>query len=107
MTDDEWQRLADNFNASTLLEAMDCLAAMRHYFTDQEDRHVSPLHDGFGALYHLAHAVIHEGLTHQAPALFSLANNLDSQLTDLMTLLETVQHRVQALLALYPKRLMN
>jgi hypothetical protein len=105
MTDDERQILYDNYETQWLLEAVDQVDILRDFLNDGANRQPPAIRTELLQLHQLAMAVINDGGRGQAEELFDRAEDLDAQVSDMMTELEKIQDTLAKLVALRPESL--
>lgn len=102
ITDDEWQRLYENFETTDLLRAVDAVDKLRDDLNDREYGAPPQIRCDLLKLHQLAMDVINNGSKSQAGELFELACDLDLQVDQMMEALEQVQETLSRLMTLYP-----
>lgn len=103
MREEEYLRLYQNFETRRLLDAVDAVDNLRDDLNDGEDGRPPELRSRLLKLHTLAMAVVNEGARSRAAALFELAADLDMQVSQMLTELESIQETLDALLALAPE----
>ncbi|WP_235183261.1 transposase [Deinococcus phoenicis] len=103
MTEEEYLRLYQNFETRRLLDAVDAVDRLRDDLGDDEDGRPPELRSRLLKLHTLAMAVVNEGARSRAAALFELADDLDMQVSQMLTELESIQDTLDALMALAPE----
>lgn len=103
MREEEYLRLYQNFETRRLLDAVDAVDNLRDDLNDGEDGRPPELRSRLLKLHTLAMAVVNEGARSRADAMFELAADLDMQVSQMMTELESIQETLDALLALAPE----
>lgn len=105
MTDDEWQKLYENFETTDLLRAVDSIDRLRDDLNDREHGAPPEIRSELLKLHQLAMDVINSGSKSQAAEFFELAGKLDIQVEEMMEALEQVQDTLSKLMELYPESL--
>lgn len=102
MTDDELQHLAENFETTALLTAVDQLDTVRGLLRD--DGFAPPeIRNDLLKLHGLAMDVVNNGFVHKAPDLFELADDLSFQVFEMIEALQQVQDTLDKLAGLCPE----
>ena len=105
MTEDEWQQLYEGFETTDLLTAVDQLDAVRNIVGDGENWEPPEIRTDLLKLHQLAMDVVNQGATSKAQEMFALADDIDSQVFDMLEALEAIQRTLQTLTRLYPESL--
>ncbi len=84
MTEDEWQRLYEGFETTDLLTAVGQLDAVRRIVGDGENWEPPEIRTDLLKLHQLAMDVVNHGVTDKAQEMFELADDIDSQVFDMM-----------------------
>ena len=100
MKDAIWQRLHENFEIYTLLQAVDALDEARGVLADTEEGGPLQMRHDLLNLYGLAMELINEGFRSRGEEMVNLAVDLQSGINHLITLLEEVQTPLDQLLEL-------
>src|SRR5579871_6381306 len=103
MTDEEWQRLYENFETMWLLSAVDDIDNLRGYLGDGPNFEPPEIRTDLLKLHQLAMDVVNNGWTSALPELRELADDLEVQTSEMMDILEKVQKVLQKLNHLLPK----
>lgn len=103
MTEEEYRRLYQSFETRRLLDAVDAVDKLRDDFGDDEDGRPPELRTQLLRLHTLAMAVVNEGARSQAPKLFDLAVELELQVSQALTELESIQDTLSALVDFAPE----
>ena len=98
----KWDRLTENFETMSLLQAVDAVDRLRERVSD--DGHRPPeLRDRLLKLHELAMDVISRGHKAKIGAMFDLANELSTDVDDMVEALRVIQNSVEELVALDPR----
>ena len=103
MTDEEWQRLYENFETMWLLGAVDDIDNLRGYLGDGPNFEPPQIRTDLLKLHQLAMDVVNNGWESNLPELIELADDLEFQTSEMMDILEKVQDVIQKLLHLLPE----
>jgi hypothetical protein len=104
ITDDELQHLAENFETTALLTAVDRIDLVRGRLKD--DGLAPPeIRDDLLKLHGMAMDVVNNGFVRRAPEMFALADDLSGQVFDLIEALQQVQDTLDKLVGLQPEDL--
>jgi hypothetical protein len=104
MTDDDWQRLDENFDPHRLVEAVDDLDTLRGILSEDGNR-PPEIRDRLLRLHALAMAVVNEGSHRQAPELFDLAMELEDEAFTMLEAITRIHDTLSALIELGPEDL--
>jgi len=104
MTDDDWQRLYEDFDTQRLLDAVGELDALRSIFSDDGLR-PPEIRNRLLRLHALAMAVVNEGSHRQAPELFDLAMELEDEAFTMLEAITELHEALSALVELRPESL--
>ena len=96
------QKLYENFETTTLLDAVDHLDRLRAELGDDEDFRPPTLRQDLLRLHQLAMDVVNSGYLNKGEELFDLAFELEDQVFGLMENLEAIQDTLSALTDLAP-----
>jgi hypothetical protein len=105
MTEEEWQRLYEGFETADVLTAVDQLDGVRSIVGDGENWEPPEIRTDLLKLHQLAMDVVNHGVTDKAQEMFELADDIDSQVFDMIQALETIQRTLTTLTRLYPDSL--
>ena len=105
MNEEELEEIQDNFDTSTILEAVGSIDELRKYLNDRDFNKPPELRDRLLKLHDLADKVINNGWTGQAEEMFELAGELEGDVLDMLEELEKVQLTLSNLVNLYPSSL--
>ena len=105
MTEDERQKLHENFDTYWLLSAVDQLDKVRGYLAGPDGWKPPEIRSDLLKLHQMAMDVVNKGWTDQAREFFELANDLEDQFLDMADSLESIQETLYKLTALYPESL--
>ena len=105
MTDDEWQKLYENFETTWLLSAVDHLDAVRRHLADGDHWEPPEIRTDLLKLHQLAMDVVNNGWTSKAREFFDMAGDLEMQISEIIESLEFIQNVLFKLTALYPESL--
>ena len=101
MTDDDWQKLYEDFDTQRLLDAVDEVDMLRGVLGD--DGHRPPeIRDRLLRLHGLAVAVVNEGSQREAPELFDLAEELEDEAFTMLEAITRLHETLSALVELRP-----
>ena len=104
MTDDDWQKLYEDFDTQRLLDAVDEVDTLRGILGD--DGHRPPeIRDRLLRLHGLAMAVVNEGAQRRAPELFDLAEELEDEAFTMLEAITRLHETLSALVELRPASL--
>ena len=96
------QKLYENFETTTLLDAVDHLDRLRSELSDDEDFRPPTIRQDLLRLHQLAMEVVNSGYLSKGEELFDLAFDLEDQVFGLMENLEAIQDTLSALTQLAP-----
>ena len=96
------QKLYENFETTTLLDAVDHLDRLRSELADDEDFRPPTIRQDLLRLHQLAMDVVNSGYLSKGEELFNLAFDLEDQVFGLMENLEAIQDTLSALTRLAP-----
>ena len=96
------QKLYENFETTTLLDAVDHLDRLRSELADDEYFRPPTIRQDLLRLHQLAMEVVNSGYLNKGEELFDLAFELEDQVFDLMENLEAIQDTLSALTGLAP-----
>ena len=96
------QKLYENFETTTLLDAVDHLDSLRYELADDEDFRPPTIRQDLLRLHQLAMDVVHSGYLSKGEELFDLAFDLEDQVFGLMENLEAIQDTLSTLTRLAP-----
>ena len=91
------QKLYENFETTTLLDAVDHLDSLRAELGDDEDFRPPTLRQDLLRLHQLAIEMVNSGYLNKGEELFDLAFELEDQVFGLMENLEAIQDTLSAL----------
>ena len=106
MTEDERQKLHENFDTYWLLSAVDQLDKVRGYLAGPDGWKPPEIRSDLLKLHQMAMDVVNKGWTDQAREFFELAHDLGVQVFDMVEALEYIQETLDKLTALYPESLL-
>jgi len=104
MADDDWQRLHEDFDTHTLLDAVGELDTVRGILSDDGNR-PPEIRERLLRLHALAMAVVNEGSHRQAPELFDLAEELEDDAFTMLEAITKLHETLSALVELRPESL--
>ena len=107
ITDEELNKLDDNFETADLLRAVDEIDKMRGYLNDRDNFRPPQIREDLLKLHGLADRLINARAKGVATEFFDLAEELDGQVFDLLESLEAVRDIVGKLTDLYPESLVE
>ena len=107
MTDDEWRNLYENFETMDLLYAVDHLDKLRSYLADGPDFEPPELRNDLMKLHQMAMPIVNHGQDTELTGFAELAEDLDSQVFQMMQSLEHVQATLRQLIRLMPDSAYN
>ncbi len=107
MTDEEWQKLYENFETTWLLSAVDHVDRLRSHLGDGEYFRPPEIRTDLLNLHGLAMDVVNNGWTSQAKEMFELADGLEMQVYEMMESLEYLQQILGKLSELFPESLVD
>lgn len=105
ITDEELNRLDDNFETASLLRAVHEIDKMRGLLNDRDNFRPPEIRDDLLKLHTLGDRLINARAKGEAREFFDLAMELDDQVFDLMESLEVVRDILTKLTDLYPESL--
>jgi hypothetical protein len=100
--EDDYEKLVDGFDTTTILGAVDQLDELRGDFADRENGEPLELRDDLLKLHQLAMDVVNNGMRRQALEMFVLAGDIESEFDDLITRLQEVRGTIEVLTDLCP-----
>ncbi len=104
ITAKEW-RVLDNMETTPLLDVVDVIDRLRGELADSDGLHPPQIRDDFLRLHQLGMQVGQRGGDRVAEEFFELANDLDLQVSGLITALSEIQDTLTTVLDLYPESL--
>ena len=107
MTQAEWQHLYENFETTDLLAAVDLIDSARSSLGDGPNFEPPELRTNLLKLHQMAMDVVNKGWTDQAHDMFMLAEELDSEVFQLIEYLEAVSKILSSLTDLFPESLVD
>jgi len=81
MSDDEWQKLYENFETTWLLSAVDHLDVVRGQLADGDHLEPPEIRTDLLKLHQLAMDVVNNGWTSEAKELFDMAGDLEMEIS--------------------------
>ena len=102
LSENTHQKLYENFETTTLLDAVDHLDRLRSELGDDEDFRPPTIRQDLLRLHQLAMDVVNRGYLSKGEELFDLAFDLEDQVFGLMENLEAIQDTLGALTRLAP-----
>jgi len=103
--EDEFDHLTNNFETTTLLDAVKEFDQARNYLRDREYCAPPELRDKLLELHGLSMDVINKGWMDKTQAMFDLSQEVEDEIYNLMEHLEHILETVQHLNSLYPESL--
>lgn len=103
MTEEEWQKLYENFETTWLLDAVDHLDELRAYLGDGSPLEAPEIRTDLLKLHSLAMEVVNNGSQSRLQEMIDLAFDLEDQTSDMMAALEKIQEVIQQLINLLPE----
>jgi len=104
MTDDDRERLYEDFDTHTLLDAVGELDTLRGSLSDDGNR-PPEIRDRLLRVHSLAMAVVNEGSHRQAPELFDLAMELEDEAFTMLEAITKLHETLSTLVELRPESL--
>lgn len=105
MTREEWKKLRENFDTTELLSAVDAVDELRAHLNDREDSSPPQIRSDLLKLHQLAMAVVNERSLTQAEEFFTLADELKTEICQMLEFLEQINYTLSELTALCPDEL--
>ncbi len=105
VAEEDWNKLEDDFDTTTILAAVDVVAELRGYFADREDGVPLELRDDILKLHQLAMDVVHLKFRNKALGVFNWVGDIEIELTELVGDLKAVGDAVGKLANQRPKYL--
>ena len=105
INEDEFDHLTNNFETTTLLDAVKELDEARNYLRDREYCAPPELRDKLLELHGVAMDVVNKGWADKAQEMFDLSGEIEDEISNLMEHLEKILETVQHLNSLYPESL--
>lgn len=106
ITQTEWQAL-DQMETTAILDAVAVIDRLRGELADQDRRRPPEIRDDFLKLHQLGMQVRQRGGERVVEEFFALANDLDLQISGLITALSEIQDVMTTVLDLYPASLLE
>lgn len=103
MTEEEWQRLYENFETTWLLSAVDDIDKLRSYLGDRANLEPPQIRDDLLELHGFAMEVVNNGSEDDLEEMADLAYGLEDQISELMDVLTKVQKVIRKLIELLPE----
>ena len=103
--EDEWQHLYDNFNTACLLDSVGRIDSARDHLGDGEDFRPPEIRTDLLKLHSMSIDIVNNGHMGNVREFFSMAFELEDQITDIIEHLESVQNVLTKLTSLYPESL--
>jgi len=103
MTDEEWQKLNENFETHWLLEAVDLVDNLRGHLGDGEHFQPPEIRSNLLKLHGLAMEVINNGWDGQIKEMAELAFDLEEQTLDMKRSLAALHRTLSKLTQLLPE----
>lgn len=107
MTDEEWNNLYENFETMDLLYAVDHIDKLRSFFGDGSDFQPPEIRNSLMQLHELSMDVVNNGSDNEITEFAELADDLNSQIYQMMQSLEKVQGTLRKLIELMPESAYN
>ncbi len=104
ITAKEW-RVLDNMETTPLLDVVGVIDRLRSELADGDGLNPPQIRDDFLTLHQLGMQVRQRGGDQVAAEFFELANDLDMQVSGLITALSEIQDTLTTILDLYPESL--
>lgn len=102
MTDEEWQKLYENFETHWLLEAVDLVDNLRGHLGDGEHFQPPEIRTELLKLHGMAMDVVNNGWDSQIQEMAELALDLEQQTSDMLRTLEALHKTLSKLTQLLP-----
>jgi hypothetical protein len=103
MTKAEWHTLYNGFDTQSLLDAVDAIDELRDHLNDGEHNRPPEIRTNLLKLHTRAMDVVNSGHLEKAEAMFDMADDLDLQVFQMLTLLEKVEETLSLLLKFRPE----
>lgn len=103
MTEDEWQKLYENFETTWLLDAVGHIDTLRTHLSDRDIIRPPQMRDDMLELHRLAMDVVNNGWDGHLRQMAFLAVALEDQALDVMMAVEAIHKTLSKLLALLPE----
>lgn len=103
MTEDEWQKLYENFETTWLLDAVGHIDTLRTHLSDRDIIRPPQMRDDMLELHRLAMGIVNNGWDGHLRQMAFLAVALEDQALDVMMAVEAIHKTLSKLLALLPE----
>lgn len=103
MTEEEWQKLYENFETTWLLEAVSHVDELRDHLGDGEHFQPPQIRTDLLKLHELAMNVVNNGRGGQLGEMAELAVELEGEVYEMMESLDAIRQALRNLIALLPE----
>ncbi len=102
ITDDDMQKLYEDFETTQLFKSIDFIEEMRGHFEQGDHGEPPEIREDFFKLHELAMAVCNSGRKDKVLEMYELASDVQDQINDMLEKLRAVQSTVSKLIDACP-----